>query len=122
MDLTAAAYTQSPDHIPLTLLDKTISELEDELLKRKTSHNNRIQIVRLHAELLQEIFSHVHSTSQPGERGKASLLLTWICSRWRKVALASSELWTYIDIANPTWAHIALSRTRERPVAFLLPR
>ncbi|KAJ7578077.1 hypothetical protein C8J56DRAFT_869002, partial [Mycena floridula] len=69
-----------------------------------TSYNAILSPMRgLPRDVLQEIFSHCvrSKTAMPMKTSSAPLLLCRICSSWREVALATSEIWSSISIVLP---------------------
>ncbi|TFK64812.1 hypothetical protein BDN72DRAFT_861102 [Pluteus cervinus] len=109
------------DDTSLAALDSRITRDEQQLVQLKLHRNSRIQAVCLHADVMQEIFHQTCSASEPGQYGEMALALSSVCSRWREIACASSELWSTIDIPSSTWMPMALSRSRQRSLAFILP-
>lgn len=59
---------------------------------------------RLPVEVLQEIFHHCSLDKLEGslvDHRQAPVLLTHICSSWRRVAIATPSLWSSIHIVSP---------------------
>ncbi|KAJ6592359.1 hypothetical protein B0H19DRAFT_886738, partial [Mycena capillaripes] len=52
-------------------------------------------IQRLPVELLHEIFCAClpHAKYTPASKRLAPLLVSWVCSRWRSIALSIPTLW-----------------------------
>ena len=43
-------------------------------------------------------------------------MISYVCSRWRRVALEASDLWRYVDFSHPRWHSITLSRAKTVPL------
>ncbi|TFK67511.1 hypothetical protein BDN72DRAFT_960958 [Pluteus cervinus] len=100
-------------------IDEEIAQLESRILSLKTTRNTLSPIAHLHPEIIQEIFVFASQGSEYGEIGKTSLLITWICHTWRKLAHETTGLWSHIDFFDPTWIETSLSRTQQRPLCFM---
>ncbi|TFK67524.1 hypothetical protein BDN72DRAFT_842959 [Pluteus cervinus] len=99
-------------------IDEEIAQLDSRILTLKATRNTLSPIAHLHPEIIQEIFIFASQGSEYGEIGKTSLLITWICHTWRKLAHETTGLWSHIDFFDPTWIETSLSRTRQRPLSF----
>lgn len=99
-------------------LDEEIDQMEARLVVLKLARNELVPIMRIHPEILQEIFFLVHDTSD--HKGSATLLrlVTWISHKWRELAHNTSSRWSQIDFRNPEWVEVALSRTKNRELEF----
>ncbi|TFK67506.1 hypothetical protein BDN72DRAFT_770620, partial [Pluteus cervinus] len=93
-------------------IDEEILRLESRIFILKCSRNDLSPIVRLHSEILQEIFVLASQSSKSGRIGKTALFISWICHSWRELALQTTELWSHIDFYHPAWIETALARTR----------
>ena len=56
-------------------------------------------IRRIPQEMLSEIFSHCIGSLPCIEGDSAPMLLTFVCSRWRRVVISSPALWSNIYVA-----------------------
>ncbi|TFK67011.1 hypothetical protein BDN72DRAFT_771338, partial [Pluteus cervinus] len=101
-------------------LDEEIAQLEARLLVLKLARNALAPFTRLHSEILQDIFFLAHTTSQ--NKGKTSLIITWVSHTWRELAHHTSALWSYIDFEKQEWVETAISRTRNRELEFSYDR
>ncbi|TFK69728.1 hypothetical protein BDN72DRAFT_897026 [Pluteus cervinus] len=99
-------------------IDEEIIQLEARIISLKLARNNLSPIARLHPEILQEIFFLAHHSTTP--KGEVSLLLSWVSHAWRELAHDTSTLWAYIDFPHPRWIETALSRSKNRELAFVL--
>ncbi|TFK69740.1 hypothetical protein BDN72DRAFT_767582, partial [Pluteus cervinus] len=114
--LSNAAQTRllDPDVDARRKVDEEISRLEARLVSLKLARNELVPIARLHPEILQDIFSVAHSSSEPAQKEIASLRASWVSHRWRELAHQTAALWSYIDFKHPEWVETALSRTKNR--------
>ncbi|KAF8477858.1 hypothetical protein JB92DRAFT_2838102 [Gautieria morchelliformis] len=63
--------------------------------------NQRARINRLSNEVLSMIFLLYNPEGQYSRKNMwRYLLVTWVCSRWRHLALGLAELWTLIDLSS----------------------
>ncbi|TFK69733.1 hypothetical protein BDN72DRAFT_959340 [Pluteus cervinus] len=101
-------------------IDEEIAELEARLVSLRRARNALAPIIRVHPEILQEVFSLVQLSNADNKQGKPALLVTWICHTWREIAHQTSALWSHIDFENPEWIEAALFRTKNRELEFNL--
>ncbi|KAJ3530625.1 hypothetical protein NMY22_g8489 [Coprinellus aureogranulatus] len=94
-----------------------LSELEEETQALKMAHNATITVHLLPAEILSNIFVMLAATSGDG----LWIRITWVCSRWRRVALDCASLWTRLPLLNAKFTTIALSRTKNSPISVSPP-
>ncbi|TFK69750.1 hypothetical protein BDN72DRAFT_959355 [Pluteus cervinus] len=92
-----------------------IDQLQGRILTCKSTRNALVPIAQLHDELLQDIFI---AASRTWSGGQVALLVSWICRSWRKLAIQTSTLWSYINFDHPEWVQTALSRTRDHELEF----
>ncbi|TFK69822.1 hypothetical protein BDN72DRAFT_896914 [Pluteus cervinus] len=86
--------------------------------------NNPCPVSTLPIELLQEIFAF-SITEKPAPRIRAgisrdeleppgfqvtALILTWVCSQWRQIALSMQELWCTMNIYKPKKRCVELAK------------
>ena len=50
-----------------------------------------------------------------------SARISWVCRRWRQIALSSPRMWTYVDLAEPCfsntpWLAVFLERASGAPM------
>ncbi|KAF6761935.1 hypothetical protein DFP72DRAFT_591845, partial [Ephemerocybe angulata] len=100
-------------------VDSRIHDLECETLK--TRRNAATFTCRLPAELLSKIFlalSHMSSQNirDPVHKRVDWLICTFVCRRWRDVALGCTELWTTPIFAKPALAETMLARSKDAPL------
>lgn len=84
----------------------------------KMRRNSLTAIGRLPPEVLADIFRElVDSHVDPYNRSNA-LLVTWVCSRWREVALHAPRLWNYIALRPHDVARISefMNRSKQVPL------
>ncbi|KAF8519962.1 hypothetical protein JB92DRAFT_3288853 [Gautieria morchelliformis] len=76
-------------------------------------HNRRVPINRLPVEMLSMIFSLNIPKEKHSVKNMSSILpMTWVCGRWRSVALNFAEFWTLIDLSHsPELIEAALERS-----------
>ncbi|KAF6743170.1 hypothetical protein DFP72DRAFT_1080705 [Ephemerocybe angulata] len=103
------------------MVDSRIYDLECEIRALKTRRNAATFTCRLPAELLSRIFlalSHISSQSMkdPVHKRVDWLICTFVCSRWRDVALGCAELWTTPVFAVPALAETMLARSKDAPL------
>ncbi|TFK69753.1 hypothetical protein BDN72DRAFT_959358 [Pluteus cervinus] len=101
-------------------IDEEIAQLEGRIVLLKVARNDLAPVACLHSEILQEIFLLIH-LSDPN-RGKASLLVTWVSHAWRQLAHDTSALWSYVDFTHREWVDAALSHTKNRELEFDIHR
>ncbi|KAF5333243.1 hypothetical protein D9611_002779 [Ephemerocybe angulata] len=102
-------------------LDQQIPDLQSEILTLKTRRNGATTTCRLPAEILSLIFLAFYSMSskdltQPVSERVDWLRCTFVCHRWREVALGCAELWTTPVFAEPALARTMLSRSGTSPL------
>ncbi|TFK69743.1 hypothetical protein BDN72DRAFT_959349 [Pluteus cervinus] len=97
-------------------ISKQVRHLEGQIRGLKSTRNTLVPIGSLHADILQEIF--VISSRSWG--GRAALVISWTSHWWRRLALETSALWSFIDYSNPRWLQTALARTNDRELEFHL--
>ncbi|KAF6761940.1 hypothetical protein DFP72DRAFT_1061232 [Ephemerocybe angulata] len=103
-------------------VDERIVELECEIWAMKSSHNALTTTYRLPSEILSSIFlslSLMDSTDldQPIYRRVSWLRATFVCRRWRFVALGYAALWTTPPLDEPELAEIMMSRSQGAPLS-----
>ncbi|KAF5333242.1 hypothetical protein D9611_002778 [Ephemerocybe angulata] len=103
-------------------VDERIVELECEIWEMKSSHNALTTTYRLPSEILSSIFlslSLMDSTDldQPIYRRVSWLRATFVCRRWRFVALGYAALWTTPPLDEPELAKIMISRSQGAPLS-----
>ncbi|KAK0222114.1 hypothetical protein IW262DRAFT_1378260 [Armillaria fumosa] len=88
-----------------------VTQRETQIVKSIADHRTLLRaspIRSLPAELLGEIFlahcadSDVHDNSGATLR-KSRLLLLWVCSRWRDVALSAPRIWVALSVDCPDY-------------------
>ncbi|KAF6743171.1 hypothetical protein DFP72DRAFT_935180 [Ephemerocybe angulata] len=102
-------------------VDSRIYDLECEIRTLKTRRNAATFTCRLPAELLSRIFlalSHMSSQNitDPVHKRVDWLICTFVCRRWRDVALSCTELWTTPVFAVPALAETMLARSKDAPL------
>ncbi|CAE6342079.1 unnamed protein product [Rhizoctonia solani] len=90
----------------LAVLEQQIQQAKVAVGLMRNSSAAIVPIHRLSSNLLTRIFIGVVASETCGldlkdtnQLPKAPIYLTHICSRWRKIAVASSDLWTHIDLS-----------------------
>ncbi|KAJ3540378.1 hypothetical protein NMY22_g4320 [Coprinellus aureogranulatus] len=78
--------------------------------------NASLPVNRLPPEILLTIFE-ILKTYAKEEQGNGEPPLSWfrvtfVCRRWRTIALDSPSLWTTIDCMNPAVADVMLARSK----------
>ena len=94
-------------------------------------------LLRLPTELILKIFAHAiesgdddqslsvwdeETSSPPNDDGPTQLLLTAICHHLREVGMASSLLWSTVDLAIPPVAKLFLERCESDPHTIIKPQ
>ncbi|KAF9480798.1 hypothetical protein BDN70DRAFT_804624, partial [Pholiota conissans] len=103
----------------LKLIDDTIERYQTYILTLKNQRNNFISISRLPPEVLSHIFMIVRVDAEDSEPTKqlfAWIKLTHVSRYWRNVAIASPNLWAYIDnpmLDNSPWLEECLRRSKD---------
>ncbi|ETW83634.1 hypothetical protein HETIRDRAFT_312301, partial [Heterobasidion irregulare TC 32-1] len=96
---TLADLVLSPPH-----RDPTIIALQ--------AYNEALPIFRFPNEILQIIFGICHDGwESPLLRLPSWLSITYVCSRWRAVALGYSRLWSTISLSTPEWVQLCIARS-----------
>lgn len=77
----------------------------DEIISLRRQRNTRAPIWCLPDETLGEVFRQIatskgYSARRASTWPRACLIITQVCHRWREVAIAHRQLWTYIDLAK----------------------
>ncbi|KAF8586828.1 hypothetical protein K439DRAFT_912189 [Ramaria rubella] len=80
------------------------------------SQNELLPIHRLSDDVLACMFEVVSSSSDP----TASLFLSHVCRRWRRIARKNSLLWTTIDSVRPSLIPTYLQLSKEAPICFII--
>lgn len=99
-------------------VDSRIYDLECEIRTLKTRRNAATFTCRLPAELLSKIFLSLNPTD-PVHKRVDWLICTFVCRRWRDVALSCAELWTTPIFAKPALAETMLARSKDAPLRIL---
>ncbi|KAF5333639.1 hypothetical protein D9611_002781 [Ephemerocybe angulata] len=102
-------------------VDSRIYDLECEIRTLKTRRNAATFTCRLPAELLSRIFLFFyymssHNLMDPVSKRVDWLICTFVCRRWRAVALSCTELWTTPIFAKPALAETMLARSKDAPL------
>ncbi|TFK68996.1 hypothetical protein BDN72DRAFT_640983 [Pluteus cervinus] len=98
-------------------IDDKILGLRRQIQQLQVARNALLPISSLPNEVLSNVFLTCRrqpSTDRPDMQGL--LTLTWVCHRWRDIALSNPSLWTYIGPENFHWAAECLSRSKEAPL------
>ncbi|KAF5357640.1 hypothetical protein D9758_007500 [Tetrapyrgos nigripes] len=99
------------------------TDAEDELLELKTRWNELVPISMLPNEIISEVFlvcarcdvDHSHSCW-------SWINVSYICKRWRNVALGSPMLWGYLDFLKPALVPEMLRRSQKAPLIVSVPQ
>ncbi|TFK63390.1 hypothetical protein BDN72DRAFT_963959 [Pluteus cervinus] len=86
-------------------LDEEIAWLQSRLSSLCTLRNSLAPISKLPVELTSKIFAHTQRDglvlSMKADL-RSRLLISWVCRRWRDIALTTPNLWTTISKINKT--------------------
>ncbi|TFK64376.1 hypothetical protein BDN72DRAFT_861424 [Pluteus cervinus] len=74
----------------------------------------------LPVECITEIFLCKRDGSPYGKRSLVVLTLSWVCKRWRSIALQDSRLWSVIDVTHMPAVEACLSRSAQTPLSLFL--
>ncbi len=80
------------------------------------SQTTRSAISTLPNELLLHIFRHVSVITPRFPWNKSPLLLSLVCILWRNLILATSSLWSDIDLHHLSMAKRRLALARDQPL------
>ncbi|KZO92723.1 hypothetical protein CALVIDRAFT_540799 [Calocera viscosa TUFC12733] len=81
-------------------------------------------LYRLHDDLLQEIFlmctvaqpwRYIMQPEEVAQDTVDPLVITWICRRWRDIALRSPVIWTNVTLGPTTWPRALLVKNPWHP-------
>ena len=76
------------------------------------AHNEALPISRLPNEILENIFDICRDVWESRRlRLQPWISITYVCSRWRGVALGYSRLWSTISLGTPEWAKLCIARS-----------
>ncbi|KAF9530544.1 hypothetical protein CPB83DRAFT_810399 [Crepidotus variabilis] len=83
--------------------------------------NSTTAACNLPEDLLSKIFLHCAHSCLPKQivdedAGWSWITVSFVCFRWRTVALGNSDLWTNVDFSHPKWAAISLQRAKMSPL------
>ncbi|TFK67000.1 hypothetical protein BDN72DRAFT_843560 [Pluteus cervinus] len=78
------------------------------------SEDNPLPIHTVPVELLAEVFLKAAKSSY--KRQQMTLILTWVCRRWREIALNTPQLWNHIDSIDIEFIFECISRSKEMPL------
>ena len=86
-------------------------------MHRKGQHPHSDGAVhRLPDEILKHVFVECASMAPIQGDTWSWVMISYVCSRWRRVALETSDLWRYVDFSHPRWHSITLSRAKTVPL------
>ncbi|KAF9457430.1 hypothetical protein BDZ94DRAFT_232219 [Collybia nuda] len=112
------------DHDGNTTFGEDANRVETSIcgLVRRWRHNASAPIFKLPPEVLNLIFELIvnpdHLTQDPGRpHPYQQLNISHTCSRWRQLALGSTNLWTHITLnASQCWVETLLDRSQQAPL------
>jgi hypothetical protein len=108
-----------PKHTFSRRILSEIQSIERVLQQAKELFNDNIPITSaLPSEILAEIFCHVRDGSEYNMDKPSWISVSYVCRRWRTVALFSPEVWTRLDsntLPYTVWNSV-LSRTGVMPL------
>ncbi|KAF8559434.1 hypothetical protein OG21DRAFT_1403077, partial [Imleria badia] len=103
-------------------MDETIIRLKLELSNVYSQRNSLSLTFRLPIEILEIIFIHCARDYHHEDRPLCSLTvpalprwvnISYVCRRWRNVALNCPTLWSYLSVMPPRWTDELLARSRQ---------
>ncbi|KDQ57790.1 hypothetical protein JAAARDRAFT_35480 [Jaapia argillacea MUCL 33604] len=104
-------------------IDTEIDRVTLYLCDLRSQRNNLSPISKLPPELMSRVFSLCASAeSHPRFRGHVAfdsltvmpewVKVTWVCRRWREVAIGCAALWTKVDFSSSKWTAEMLKRSK----------
>ncbi|KAF8550226.1 hypothetical protein OG21DRAFT_445625 [Imleria badia] len=102
-------------------IDDEINRLLSSVHDLRTRRNTFSPIARLPTETLASIFVlcayDYHNNRHSVAFGVPSWVnISYVCRRWRDVALNYPTLWTYLFVASKRWTDVLLARSRQAPL------
>ncbi|TFK67479.1 hypothetical protein BDN72DRAFT_732205, partial [Pluteus cervinus] len=98
-------------------IDDQIRHLQQEIQNLQVERNALLPISSIPDDVIAYIFSLCRGQSSSMAAIMEALLpLTWVCRRWRTVALSAASLWVYISMGNLHWAEECLTRSKQAPL------
>ncbi|KAI0037518.1 hypothetical protein FA95DRAFT_1477608, partial [Auriscalpium vulgare] len=87
----------------------------------RQQRNSLLPAARIPPEILRTIFAFCSEVDEPQMHSDVHsfgwLAVTYVCRRWRDVALAHAGLWTHVSFAlGPVWADVFAARAQKMPL------
>ncbi|KAH6917640.1 hypothetical protein BKA70DRAFT_1487733 [Coprinopsis sp. MPI-PUGE-AT-0042] len=106
-------------------VDKRIKSLQKKIRQLNNDRNTIVPISRLPVEVLSEIFLFLAALIPYEEDAKKRpgwIAITYVCQRWRSVALGCPHLWSSISFTHlcDSWVLASFERARDVPLDFSL--
>ncbi|TFK65705.1 hypothetical protein BDN72DRAFT_751085, partial [Pluteus cervinus] len=115
-------------------VEAEISRQENQIRLLRGLRNTLLPISSIPNEILSKIFLECHEVDLesnsnfdiPGDDrsldspGKTRLILSWVSSHWRAVALSYSELWSLATGGNQEYIEECIARSKDLDLSFVL--
>ncbi|KAI0056494.1 hypothetical protein BV25DRAFT_1786018, partial [Artomyces pyxidatus] len=85
----------------------------------RTRQNSLAPVSSLPSEVLAIVFkfAYEHASSRENLSLLGWIEATYVCRRWRQVALDHLSLWGHISLhASPAWIEVMLARSQSSPI------
>ncbi|KAF8431308.1 hypothetical protein L210DRAFT_3416307, partial [Boletus edulis BED1] len=92
-------------------MDQELTRLMTQVCDVRRQRNMLSPISRLPEEILAEIFTH--GARDHHEHYRLPVDVSYVCHRWRIVALDCPTLWSYLVGASQRWTEELLARSKQ---------
>ncbi|KAF9051375.1 hypothetical protein BJ165DRAFT_1448356 [Panaeolus papilionaceus] len=100
--------------------DAKIHALKCEIRQLGRRRNQLAPDTKLPSAILYKIFLHLRNCDK--NQSKSIIYITWVCQRWRCVAINDPSLWSHLDFGLPTrWIQMSKERSAGLPLSIVVP-